>query len=220
MALIAKKSATSSTFKPVPPGVHLARCYRIVDLGTQKKEWKGQIKNSPQIMLVFEVHSEDDDGNQLVTEKGEPMTISKNYTNIISENSNLAKDLVLWRGRPFTEKEFAGFNLTNVLGAWCMIATIKTLGKDGNEYTNIQSIMPVPAGTKKLGLPEGHNPAKAFDLSAPDWELFDTFSKKLQEKILASPEGDAAYNTRYAKEQVESANSGTAFDDMDNDVPF
>ena len=37
MSLIAKSTEGSgSSFVTVPPDMHLARCYRIVDLGTQK----------------------------------------------------------------------------------------------------------------------------------------------------------------------------------------
>jgi hypothetical protein len=47
--------------------MHLARCYRIVDLGTQKTEYQGQVKHLQKVMIQFEVHGEDDNGNALVT---------------------------------------------------------------------------------------------------------------------------------------------------------
>ena len=62
MSLIARDSG-SSTFKPVPPGMHLARCYRIVDLGTQRSEYQGNVKELRKIMITFEVHGDDDQGN-------------------------------------------------------------------------------------------------------------------------------------------------------------
>ena len=113
MSLIARASE-GGTFTPVPPGMHLARCYRVVDLGTQKSEYLGQVKNLPKIMIQFEVHSEDDNGNALVTPKGEPMTISKNFTLSLAEKATLRKDLVSWRGREFTNDELNGFELKNI----------------------------------------------------------------------------------------------------------
>ena len=104
MALIARESGGGGTFTPVPPGMYLARCYRIVDLGTQKSEYLGQIKNLPKVMLQFEVHGEDDAGKPLVTAKGEPMSISKNFTLSLAEKATLRKDLQTWRGREFTTK--------------------------------------------------------------------------------------------------------------------
>ena len=88
MSLIAKDSGEGS-FTPVPPGMHLARCYRIVDLGTQKSEYQGQTKYLQKVMIQFEVHGEDDKGKALVTNKGEPMSISKNYTLSLAEKATL-----------------------------------------------------------------------------------------------------------------------------------
>ncbi len=122
MALIARESGGGGTFTPVPPGMYLARCYRIVDLGTQKSEYLGQIKNLPKVMLQFEVHGEDDAGKPLVTAKGEPMSISKNFTLSLAEKATLRKDLQTWRGKEFTADELRGFQIDNVLGAWAMIA--------------------------------------------------------------------------------------------------
>ena len=85
MALIARESGGGGTFTPVPPGMYLARCYRIVDMGTQITTWKGVSKEQPKVMLQFEVHSEDADGNAVVTDKGEPMSISKNFTASLEE---------------------------------------------------------------------------------------------------------------------------------------
>ena len=72
MALVAKESG-GGTFTPVPQGMHLARCYRVVDLGTQKSEYLGTIKFLPKVMLQFEVHGEDEAGQKIVTAKGEPI---------------------------------------------------------------------------------------------------------------------------------------------------
>jgi len=111
VGLIARESGGGGTFTPVPPGMYLARCYRIVDLGTQKSEYQGQVKNLKKFMLQFEVHGEDDAGQPLVTAKNEPMSISKNFTLSLAEKATLRKDLETWRGRPFTEEERNGFQL-------------------------------------------------------------------------------------------------------------
>ena len=59
MALIAKESGGGGSFTPVPPGMHLARCYRIIDLGTQESTYQGTVKKLPKVMLQFEVHGEE-----------------------------------------------------------------------------------------------------------------------------------------------------------------
>lgn len=219
MALIAKEGEGS--FTPVPPGMHLARCYRVVDLGTQKSEYLGTIKHLSKVMLQFEVHGEDDAGKPILTAKGEPMTISKNFTLSLAEKATLRKDLQTWRGREFTPEELRGFELKNVLGAWAMISVIKTTGNNGKEYTNIAAIMQVPPQVKKAGMPEGHNKLGIFSIEEPDMAMFETFSDGLKQKIQGSPEWQAREGQQYAKDQNASANSaGTGFDDMDDDIPF
>jgi hypothetical protein len=217
MALIARESGGGGTFTPVPPGMYLARCYRIVDLGTQKSEYLGQIKNLPKVMLQFEVHGEDDAGKPLVTAKGEPMSISKNFTLSLAEKATLRKDLQTWRGKEFTADELRGFQIDNVLGAWAMIAITKAVGNNGKEYTNIANINSVPKAMKG-NLPEGHNKCAAFYIESPDMDMFETFSDNLRAKIEQSPEWQARQGNQSNKAQ--SASKGSGFDDMDDDIPF
>jgi hypothetical protein len=208
-------AGSGGTFVPVPPGMHLARCYRIIDIGTQRSEYLGQEKYQPKVMIQFEVHSEDDQGNPLVTSNNEPMSISKNYTASLGEQATLRKDLVLWRGRDFTPEELRGFELKNVLGAWAMITVTKALGKDGKEYTNIGGIAPVPANIKKAGLPEPVNKTGIFWIEEPDMEMFESFSDKLKKKIMESPEWKE-------KGQTQSKLQGAKIDltGLDEEVPF
>jgi hypothetical protein len=198
--------------------MYLARCYRIVDLGTQKSEYLGQIKNLPKVMLQFEVHGEDDAGKALVTAKGEPMSISKNFTLSLAEKATLRKDLQTWRGKEFTADELKGFQIDNVLGAWAMIAITKAMGNNGKEYTNIANINSVPK-VMKANLPEGHNKCATFYIESPDMELFETFSDNLRAKIEQSPEWQARKGNQPSKAQ-SAAKPSSGFDDMDEDIPF
>lgn len=217
MGLIARETGSNSNFKPVPPGTHLARCYRIIDLGTQKTIGDFGEKRQPKIMVQFEIHSEDDSGAPLLTDKGEPMSISKNYTLSLSENATLRKDLTSWRGKAFEPQELRGFELKNILGQWAMLSVTRAVGNNGKEYTNIVNISGVPAAIKKAGLPQGHNKPVLFSISEPDMDLFETFSKSIKEKIQASPEWNSFFGKQYAKEQSQSARS---LQDLDDDIPF
>lgn len=218
MALIAKETGGGGgDFTPVPQGMHLARCYRVIDLGTQESTYLGKTKNLAKVMLQFEVHGEDEDGKAIVTAKNEPMSISKNFTLSLGEMATLRKDLQTWRGKEFTADELRGFELKNVLGHWAMISVIKAMGTNGKEYTNIAGIMSVPAAIKKAGLPQGHNELKMFSIDEPDMTLFDSFSSGLKEKIGKSPEWQSRGKTS-APSASKAAPSG--FDDMDSDIPF
>ena len=212
MPLIARDSGNESTFTPVPPGMHLARCYRIIDLGTQKSEYQGEIKYQHKIMIQFEVHGEDDSGKPLLTAKGEPLSISKNYTNTLGEKATLRKDLAGWRGRDFTDQELKGFLLKNILGHWAMLSVAKSIGKNGKEYTNIMSVNPVPAAIKKAGLPEGFNSTAIFSLDEPDMDLFESFSRSLKEKIQNAPE--------WQNKNDLAVEPKAKTDELDDDIPF
>ena len=218
MALIAKESGGGSEFTPVPQGMHLARCYRIIDTGTQESNYQGKIRHLPKVMLQFEVHGEDELGKPIVTAKGEPMSISKNFTLSLSDMATLRKDLQTWRGREFTSDELRGFELKNVLGAWAMISVIKAMGNNGKEYTNIAAIMSVPPAIKKAGMPQPHNDLKIFSIDEPDMALFDSFSNGLKEKIGKSPEWQARGGKSSASAPAKA--SAGSFDDMDDDIPF
>ncbi len=216
------ESTGNKEFKMVPPGSHLARCYRIIDLGTQATVWEGQQKFLRKVMIGWEVHGEEDNGKPLLTDEGEPLAMFKNYTLSWSENANLRKDLQLWRGTPWTDAEANRFDLKNILGQWCMLNVVHAEGNNGKTYANVKSISAVPGVIKKAGLPQGVNKLQLFRLAEPDWELYETFSKGLKAKIEASPEFNAL-KKRAAPQQAPQApagSTGSGFDDMEDDIPF
>lgn len=213
MPLVAKDSGD---FVTVPAGMHLARCYRIVDLGTQRSEYMGKEKYLPKVMIQFEVHGEDDRGNPLLTQDGRPLSIAKSFTLTLAEKSTLRKDLQMWRGRDFTADELRGFELKNVLGAWAMLNVTHT-ESNGKTYTNIAGINPVPANMKKAGMPQGVNELKIFSIEEPDMELFDTFSENLKAKISSSPEWKEMQG---APTQKTSLDKAPGFEGLEDDIPF
>jgi hypothetical protein len=220
MALIAKSSGGGGgTFTPVPEGMYLGRCYRIIDMGTQTGSYQGKPTVNYKVMLQFEVHGEDAEGAKLVTPKGEPMSISKNYTLSLNEKATLRKDLQTWRGKLFTIEELNGFQLKNVLGAWALLNIAKGEGGDGNQYTNIVAINPVPKMLKDT-IPNGHNPLVWFDLDNPDMELFETFGNKLREKIKSSPEWKAHNDGGHVTPKKSTPPKVNSIDEMDDDIPF
>jgi len=217
MSFFVENNGGSSEFMPVPPGNHLARCYRIIDLGTQKSEYQGQVKFLRKVMINWEVHGENDAGEPMVTERGEPLSIFKNYTLSWGENANLRKDMQAWRGKPWSDEEAKRFDLKQILGVWGMLNVIQRPGKNGNIYSNVQSISPVPPIIRKQGLPEGANELQLFMLSQPDWELYETFGRGLKAKIESSPEY-RAIATPEVKETYAEDSDDVA--DMRDDIPF
>jgi hypothetical protein len=208
-------------FESTPPGSHLARCYRIVDLGTQKSEYLGQVKYLHKIMLGWEIFAEKEDGTPLMMRDGRPFAIFKNYTMSWSDKATLRKDLQSWRGKPFSAEEMRRFDLKTVLGVHCMLNVIERTGQDGKTYVNVDSITPVPAMIRKAGLPDGVNKNELFNLSEPDMDMFEGFSANLKAKIQASPEWQKLHGTAPAAATPKAAAAPQASaDEEDDDIPF
>lgn len=220
-------AGNGQAFKRVPEGVWTARCIQVIDLGTQQIEYAGEIKSQHKVQIVWEVLGEDEHGVALTVERDGhevPMTISKRYTMSLHEKARMRADLQAWRGKPFTEQELKGFVISNLLGATCLLNITHSTTGD-KTYDNISSITPLPRGMAK---PVSSTPLTVFDLDKPDMALFATFHEKLQQTIQASAEWQA----RTAKLTGSPApapapkpaggaqDTGSAFDDMDSDIPF
>lgn len=211
MAFVATKP--ESNYTPPPAGMHVARCYRLIDLGTQPKSYQGQPKGEARkIMASWELLGEDR------MQDGKPYTISKSWFLSMHEKAALRKDLESWRGKPFNDEEERSFDVSKLLGAYCLINVIQEQGNDGNTYTKIGAITPLMKGMPK---PEPVNKNTIFDAGEPDMELFNTFSDKMKELINGCREWRARKaGGKPATTATAPHTGGSGFDDMDDDIPF
>lgn len=173
---------TGADFKLVPAAAHIARCIRVIDLGTHVNSFNG--KEAHKIMLTFEVPYEtmqDKEGKTM------PMVISKDYTLSLFELSTLSKDLKSWRGKPFTPEELEGFDVKKVLGVPCQISVVHKPSKQGNRmFANVESIMGLAKGTAVV--PPAMNELFAYDIEDGLGGNFPKLPPFVQKKILASKE--------------------------------
>ena len=199
-------------FERCPPGMHLARCYRIIDLGTQRSEFKGQVKFQRKVMIGWEVLGTDDNGQPLRMKDGRPFSIFRNYTLAWNDKANLRIHLQAWRGRPFSQEELRRFDLKNVLGAYCMLNVIEREGQNGAMHSNISGVTPVPGMIKQAGLPPPVNANQIFTIANPDMEVFNSLSDNLKGKIQGSPE--------WQKRSAPPQEKADYDDSMDDSIPF
>lgn len=199
-----------SSFELAPAGNHLARCYQIIDLGTQKSSFEGKESFKREIRLGWELFVQTDDGTPLMMQDGRPFFISKDYTLSWADKANLRKDLQAWRGKPFSKEEMERFDLNNVMGQWCMLNLIQYQKQNGKDGVKIAGITSVPAAMRQ-SLPAAVNPNVAFNLFAPDFAVFDALPDWLKEKIQSSPE--------WVKLNKGSS-APAAADDDSGDCPF
>lgn len=206
MSLVASDTG-GGDFKRVPAGVFSARCFSVIDLGTQETEFQGSTKTQRKVQIFWELYGEDEEGNKLVTDEGEPMAISKRYTLSLSEKSKLRPDLEAWRGKPFTEDELKGFDLHNLMGAPCFL-NITHSEKNGKTYSNVASITPLPKQLREV-LPPQHNKNRAYLITDGKNEVYQSLYEKLRETI------DKAVEFRGV-----TASGKPSFDDFADDIPF
>lgn len=140
MSLLAKESG-GTDFEMTPEGVYTGRCYKMIDLGTQTTTGQFGTKDQHKIMVSWELIGKDDPR----MEDGRPFSVTQWYTVSLHEKSKLRADLEAWRGKKFTAEELEGFDLSNVLGAYCMIQVVHD---QTGKYANVQSIMAYK-GTKR-----------------------------------------------------------------------
>lgn len=206
MGFIAKDGGGEGNFKKVPPGVYVARCYSLIDMGTQITDGQYGSKEQHKIRIGFEIFGDDDEGKPLTIEvdgKEMPLTISKTYTLSLHEKAGLRKDLAAWRGRDFTDEEAKAFDVSKLLSAYCML-NITTSENNGKTYTNVAGITPLPQALKNAKPAAVHAPVM-FDLDQPDWDLFQNFHERLQETIKKSSEFAQAISMAGSNEPMEDA---------------
>ena len=188
MGFIASDSG-GGNFKRVPPGVFIGRCYSLIDLGTQLTDGQYGQKMQHKIRISWELFGDDDDGNPLtiaVDGVEMPMTISKSYTVSLHEKSSMRRDLAAWRGRDFSEEEAKAFDVSKLVGVYCML-NVTSSETNGKTYSNVAGITPLP-GALKNNKPSPVHSNILFNLDSPDMTIFEGFHEKLQDAIKNSPE--------------------------------
>lgn len=216
MSFIAKDSG-GGDFKKVPAGVHIGRCFKLIDLGTQEETYEGETKLLPKVCVYWELSGEEEDGTPLMDHEGNPMVIWQEYTMSLGKKAKLRAALESWRGRQFTDEELKGFDVSKLIGAYCMVnVTHKTSQASGKTYAQVSSLTPLPAALRN-NKPPAHYSNVVFSVDAFDQKVFDTFHDKLKERINASLE-------RRGVSRADASQSASAFDDVppptDDDIPF
>ena len=187
------QSAGSTPRELVPVGMHIARCYSMITLGTQETSFGPK----PKVRLTFELPTELRVFSQ---EKGEqPMVISANFTLSMHEKASLRIFLENWRSKKFTEEEAKRFDVTALLGKECLLNVAHTLKADGRTINTISSANPL---TKGMVAPEQINPTVVLSFEDFDFDVFNNLPKFLQDDIAASPEYGAIQTKLAAASRV------------------
>ena len=170
-------------------------------------------KDQHRIRIAWEIFGEDDEGLPLTIDiDGQelPLTINKAYTLSLHEKAALRKDLASWRGKDFTEEELQGFDVSKLLGVYCMVNVVTT-ESNGKTYSNVSSITPLH---KSMVKPEPVHQEQILDLDSPDMAVFNSLHEKLQDYIKQSPEWKKSQGEHVDDSKPKSS------DDLEDDIPF
>lgn len=193
-------ASNNKDFELPAAGAVVGRCYQVIDLGTQDTTFKGTPKKAHKILISWELAESMEDGR--------PFSISSRYTLSLFDQAILRQHLESWRGRSFTDEELAGFDVKNVLGAYCLLSIVHN--KDGDKtYANVKGVMPVPKGMQKA---PPVNKDLYFDIDSGD---INALPEWLQNVVKKSDEWKS--NTSGA---APAARPAGKFDDMEDDIPF
>lgn len=198
-------NATSKSQTPrelIPAGNYVARCYKMIEIGTIPTEYLGVPKMTPTVRFGWELPLElkvfkEENGEQ-------PCVIEKEYTLSLADKANLRRDLKSWRGKDFTPTEAENFDVTKLLGVPCMLNIIHIPSKKDplKFYENISSISPMPKG---IVCPAQVNPTFVFDFENYDQVKFNGLPDFLKEKIVTSNQYKAIHNQEITEIPLVSA---------------
>ena len=189
----------------IPDGTYAGRCYQVVDLGLQEVTWEGVAKLQPKVMIGFEL-------SELMAD-GKPFAVSTTLTFSWGEKAAFRKVILPWIGTKAVDtkpdpKEF--------LGMPALVTVETSMGKNGNEWTNIRALSPVPKG---MPVPSPVNAVKHFDFETSGMADYDNLSTDwsrekgepswVQKKIQAS----AQWFTWLNNQKPKNTNP-------DEDIPF
>ena len=208
MSLNVKKD--TKTQRPLPDEKqHVARCVRIIDLGTQEKFWEGKRSERPIIRFTFELV----DTEHIFDEKKgpEPFVVSQELTASLNKKSNMYAMLRNWNKDALKKLEEVSdenttLDMSAYLDAPCIIMVEHSeKSKDGIVYANIGSkgtmIMHRSNGPdgKDTEIKDAYNPKVLLDMDwlDSDYDKFKAVYDELypfeQKKVQASMEYQATF---------------------------
>ena len=177
MSLIAT-AGEGKEFELCPIDTHIARCFKVIDLGTQHSDLYD--KDTPKVMIGWELP------NTKMSD-GRPFSINKWYTVSTHEKSPTSPET--WKhggASPSRQRRLKAFNLMDILGAPCFLGIVHE-EKGGKMRDVVKSLTKLPQGTD---CPMGVNESISFSLDPEEFDraVFDSLSDGLKDIIKKSIE--------------------------------
>ena len=169
------KGKVKPAVPPLEPGVYMAVCVVVADLGDRYSEkFK---KSSRKVVFSFDIPSEtiEIDGEQ------KPRQLSKRCTFSVSKKGTLNKMLNAWMNANMSEQELGELDLFSLIGRGCQIRV--TVSEDG-AHNNIEDVMALPKG---MPAPQSDTASITYDIDedgffGEKWDALPTWMREAIEK--------------------------------------
>lgn len=129
----ASKGGEGGQFEKPPAGNHPAALVAIVDMGTQKQEYQGEVKWQRRAFLVWELTQEVMSGSTQKHVIGIDLTLS------LTDKSKLRKWIEARSGKPIPDG--GEYDITSELGQPCLLNVVEK-----NGYPKIDGVSAMPRG--------------------------------------------------------------------------
>lgn len=166
-----------------PTGTFIARCVRLIHIGTIEEDYLGEMKELNKMNITFELV------DKLTTfkdgEDAKPFVVSQDYTLSLGDKSNLKKIVEGIIGRTLETKEKDTFDVESLLNKECLVTIKHKTSKAGNERAEIASTSPLMEGQVAK---KSYNEPKLLTFTNWDEAYFESLPDFLKEKIASSAE--------------------------------
>lgn len=177
---------------PVEPGVYVAVCIGVIDLGEQYSEKFKNYSNKLKFVWALPGETIEVDG------KKEERQLSKEFTFSVSKKGGLRGTLESWNGRSYSDDEFGGLDVFDQLGKACQLQVVLN---DTGEYSNVANLMPIPKG---MPVPSSNTAFISWDMDHWDDTAFEKLPQWVQEQIMKSTQ----YQKNHVKQQDVAVQQG------------
>ena len=159
---------------PVEPGVYMAVCVGVVDLGEQYSEAFKSYSNKVKFVWALPGETIEIDG------KTEERQLSREFAVATKKNSKLRTFLGGWNSKNYSDEEFMELDLFDQIGKACQLNVVLN---DTGEYANVDSVMPIPKG---FPAPVSKTAFFTWDMDNWDDAVFEKLPEWTQEQIKKS----------------------------------
>lgn len=159
---------------PVEPGVYMAVCVGVIDLGEQYSEKFKSYSNKVKFVWALPSEIIEFEG------KTEERQLSKEFTFSVSKKGGLRSFLESWNSKTYSDDEFAELDVFDQIGKPCQLQVVLN---DTGEYSNVANLMPIPKG---MPAPVTKTSFITWDMDAWNDAVFEALPEWTKEQIKKS----------------------------------